>query len=1059
MKKGLLFLMLSVLTLGAWAQTSPYTGVAVGNIVSGNDYYLYNVESGLWLQNNDRKANDWTPRAQLGSRGLDIAFVEAEGGGYKLNAKFGDPTINRDNMYLDNDVDHVWVFEPISNSVSNAVTMRSATRYFVADRYTAQYPYNNMYKVGEPNTEQWYLNNPENNSTNGTWQIVTKEERLEKMLAAGATQPVDATWLVKSPDFANDDSRLDSWIRTGTHWKRGGDANGDWGRGSMILENWNSDSSEGMYQTLEVPNGEYEFTFQGYYRDGDQDDIGTTYANGNEQIRAKYYANGVEAFFRSIIHPDHQTALTNPDRWPYKTGDYYVPNSMEDASRCINIENAYHNTPIRVKVTNGNLTIGVKKTGQNEHDWIVIDNVKLTYLGPLSDGNSPQNVTFAVHGGSNGCSKAFDSNLETKWTSTSSDSYVDIEASTAIRLTGFTLVTADNNETNGVPGEWEFYGSNEASALDNKLGTWTNWTLLEDVRNETTVQKKNHTAYYYAINAPSTPYKYFRLKFVTANWELSEIIPAYGPEYQPPYTALDGYGNAGESFYNLFDNNTGSKWCKGDWGEGSSADDALWWVVFKTSSPIAVSGYTFTTANDADGRDPKNWKLYGSNAESQPGREDASWVEIDSKENQTFTTNRYTDQHFDVSSPTGTTYKYFKLEITKVRNDGNMTQISEFKLDGLGYTEAEDKLIYYRSMSTWSNDQTGASLFDGNPETKFGGNFTTDGYGAYVTFGPASQEPISITGYSLQVASEWGYYERIPKSWILYGGNNANTPESTWEEIHSVTNDVQLYRDVSYKALTRGYYHLDAPSKPYKYFKIVFTENNGDGGLQLGELVLYYPHEKVWTNNMELREETSPVFNGVVTVKNAKIKRNITAGKWIGLCLPFDYDIPSGWDVRELDHVDGSGESASMKFASASSIEAGKPYIVKTGSDVTEISVTDKTFGTPASSVSDNGVNMIGNIGQTTIPEGSFYISNQGELKKLVGNDATLKGFRAYFTIDSSSPVKALSFDFDDDATGISLMEDGRSQMEDGAIYNLAGQRLSKTQKGINIVNGKKILK
>ena len=44
-----------------------------------------------------------------------------------------------------------------------------------------------------------------------------------------------------------------------------------------------------------------------------------------------------------------------------------------------------------------------------------------------------------------------------------------------------------------------------------------------------------------------------------------------------------------------------------------------------------------------------------------------------------------------------------------------------------------------------------------------------------------------------------------------------------------------------------------------------------------------------------------------------------------------------------------------------------------------------------------------------------------------------------------------------DTMTGISLTEEGRSQMEDGAIYNLAGQRLSKTQRGINIVGGKKI--
>lgn len=46
-----------------------------------------------------------------------------------------------------------------------------------------------------------------------------------------------------------------------------------------------------------------------------------------------------------------------------------------------------------------------------------------------------------------------------------------------------------------------------------------------------------------------------------------------------------------------------------------------------------------------------------------------------------------------------------------------------------------------------------------------------------------------------------------------------------------------------------------------------------------------------------------------------------------------------------------------------------------------------------------------------------------------------------------------------DTMTGISLTEEGRSQMEDGAIYNLAGQRLSKTQRGINIVGGKKIIR
>ncbi len=79
-----------------------------------------------------------------------------------------------------------------------------------------------------------------------------------------------------------------------------------------------------------------------------------------------------------------------------------------------------------------------------------------------------------------------------------------------------------------------------------------------------------------------------------------------------------------------------------------------------------------------------------------------------------------------------------------------------------------------------------------------------------------------------------------------------------------------------------------------------------------------------------------------------------------------------------------------------------------------------------------------------------------------VGSGVTIPAGRAYLVYNNTGEnhVKGFTFVFDDDdATGISLTEDGRSQMEDGAIYNLAGQRVSKMQKGINIVNGKKVLK
>lgn len=71
----------------------------------------------------------------------------------------------------------------------------------------------------------------------------------------------------------------------------------------------------------------------------------------------------------------------------------------------------------------------------------------------------------------------------------------------------------------------------------------------------------------------------------------------------------------------------------------------------------------------------------------------------------------------------------------------------------------------------------------------------------------------------------------------------------------------------------------------------------------------------------------------------------------------------------------------------------------------------------------------------------------------------TIAAGKAYLELDSSVDVKALYFDFGGEATGMS--EELRMKNEESKgkeIYNLAGQRLNKAQKGINIVNGKKIL-
>jgi hypothetical protein len=69
-----------------------------------------------------------------------------------------------------------------------------------------------------------------------------------------------------------------------------------------------------------------------------------------------------------------------------------------------------------------------------------------------------------------------------------------------------------------------------------------------------------------------------------------------------------------------------------------------------------------------------------------------------------------------------------------------------------------------------------------------------------------------------------------------------------------------------------------------------------------------------------------------------------------------------------------------------------------------------------------------------------------------------VKANRAYIPAAVGAGVKSFALDIEDNADGIEeTLSDSLLKSEN--IYNLAGQRLSKMQKGINIVNGKKILK
>ncbi len=176
------------------------------------------------------------------------------------------------------------------------------------------------------------------------------------------------------------------------------------------------------------------------------------------------------------------------------------------------------------------------------------------------------------------------------------------------------------------------------------------------------------------------------------------------------YTVLEGSGGfSGEGHENLFDGDIATKWCVTMRG--------TLFVIFKTDSPVFVSGFDITTANDnakETGRNPKNWTLYACNdylaGGSQPeegttasndeettasygedpsfidggntGAVDdssATWVPIYSVTNDTVLQDEnYTEYSYIFEKET-TEYQYFKLEIT-ANQGANVMQMSEFKL-------------------------------------------------------------------------------------------------------------------------------------------------------------------------------------------------------------------------------------------------------------------------------------------------------------------------------------------------------------------------------------------
>jgi hypothetical protein len=125
--------------------------------------------------------------------------------------------------------------------------------------------------------------------------------------------------------------------------------------------------------------------------------------------------------------------------------------------------------------------------------------------------------------------------------------------------------------------------------------------------------------------------------------------------------------NVGEQAWRAFDGRKNTKWL-------AFVNTAWIQATFADMKVYVVTSYAITSGNDADGRDPDNWTLQGSN-------DGATWDILDTKTGAAGSwTARNQTVTFDLSG-NATAYRMYKLDITKARNPSlNMLQLSELEL-------------------------------------------------------------------------------------------------------------------------------------------------------------------------------------------------------------------------------------------------------------------------------------------------------------------------------------------------------------------------------------------
>ena len=206
-------------------------------------------------------------------------------------------------------------------------------------------------------------------------------------------------------------------------------------------------------------------------------------------------------------------------------------------------------------------------------------------------------------------------------------------------------------------------------------------------------------------------------------------------------------------------------------------------------------------------------------------------------------------------------------------------------------------------------------------------------------------------------------------------------------------------------------------------------------------------------------DETSSEAVVAGTYDIVTLKRTFNAG-WNTVCLPFVVsDVEAFFGEGAKAYTFSSFAEGVLGFNKVESLNASYPYVVYVPAAITEdIALADITI---ASTDNDpfythiNNAYFRGTYAPIAAPgmEGKYGVTSEAKIAK--GTDAaSIKGFRAYFELPAEGgEVKALAFF--NGTTGVQTVRMSAAEVE--GLFDLSGRKVNAAQKGVYIVNGKKV--